>query len=78
MSQEEGMASEATLRHAGAAGAKCRLTNARPEPDLRYFSKRTASASVGNLGLRRDSLALDRERRLAGCSGRFPQLIQAG
>jgi len=37
-------------------------------------SQRTASASVGNLGLRRDSLALDRERRLAGCSGRFPQL----
>ena len=28
--------------------AKWRLANARPDPDLRYFSKRTASRSVRN------------------------------
>jgi hypothetical protein len=27
---------------------KCRFANARPDPDLRYLSKRTASCSVGN------------------------------
>ena len=29
-------------------GAKCRFVNARPEPDFRYFSKRTAVRSSGN------------------------------
>ena len=28
--------------------AKCRLENARPEPDFKYFSKRTAARSDGN------------------------------
>ena len=30
------------------ARPKCRAANARPDPDFRYFSKRTASFSVGN------------------------------
>ena len=30
------------------AAVKCRFVKARPDPDFRYFSKRTAASSVGN------------------------------
>jgi hypothetical protein len=35
-------------RASGGDAPKWRIANARPEPDLRYFSKRTAACSVGN------------------------------
>jgi ubiquinone biosynthesis protein COQ9 len=39
---------EQVSNYLSSSGAKWRFANARPEPDFRYFSNRTASPSVGN------------------------------
>ena len=34
--------------YSATTGPKCRFANARPEPDFKYFSKRTAACWLGN------------------------------
>jgi hypothetical protein len=49
---------------------KCRFANARPEPDFRYFSNRTASRSLGTPSTQRsttdDEIGCGRKDR--GCA----------
>jgi PDZ domain/Peptidase family S41 len=47
LAQNSGAPPDRRLRNSH-AGPKCLVANARPDPDFKYFSKRTASFSVGN------------------------------